>query len=171
MESAPPGSVALKGCPVWRAAVVALAVATIASAAAWAVGRPGETAILAAALGVGIGAAVGAVGLLSCPIGRLGWADDRWRFEPGPSGASADRWRSSEGTIAVALDLGNVLLLTFHPDDGSLPPGLASAVARACPRTARAVARLFPRWLPVERGSTEGDWHGLRVALALGRGR
>lgn len=167
MDSAPPGSVALNGCPAWRSAVAAVGLATVAAMAAWVLGegRPvaagassASVSAVAAAVAVVV-ALVGTATLLRCPNGRLCWADDRWRFEPSPSGGSRRATVPIEGTIAVAIDLGNVLLLTLHPDDGSLPPG----------RLARAAARACPRWLPVERAATEGDWHGLRVALASGR--
>ena len=166
MESAPAGSVSLTGCPAWRRAVAGVGLATVAVMAAWALGdglpaagaatrdSAGAVAVALAAL-----ALTGTASLLRCPNGRLLWAGDRWRFEPCPSGGSRRHAPPVEGTIAVAIDLGNVLLLILHPNDVSLPPG----------RLGRAAARAFPRWLPVERAATDGDWHGLRVALAAGR--
>lgn len=165
MESAPPGSVALNGCPAWRWAIASLTLAVVAAMAAWALGTPvppsGIAAIVPLACSFALTAVMAGATLLRCPNGRLSWDGDRWRFEPRPSSGRSASSDASEGTIAVALDLGNVLLLTLHPDDAPLPPG----------RLARAAARAFPRWLPVERGSTEGDWHGLRVALVSGRSR
>ena len=35
MESAPPGSVALNGCPAWRVAIAAVTLAVVGAMAAW----------------------------------------------------------------------------------------------------------------------------------------
>ena len=171
MESAPAGSVALTGCPAWHVAVAAVAVATIAASIGWAVGggvraptgtglgpapwAGGAAALLAAVTAIAAGT------LWRCPTGRLAWSGDRWRFEPRPSGGSRRAAEPVEGTIAVAVDLGNVLLLVLHPAPHSPTAG----------RFARVMAPAFLRWLPVERSAAEGDWHGLRVALAAGRTR
>jgi hypothetical protein len=163
MQSAPPGSVALTGCPAWRLAIAAVGLAALGAVAGWAAGRldgDRDPAFVALAVGLGLGVAAAVAGLLPCPVGRLAWTDGTWRFEPARPGRTGGG-PAVEGTISVALDLGNVLLLALHPDDGSLPPG----------RLARAVARARPRWLPVERRAARGDWHGLRVALAAARTR
>jgi hypothetical protein len=165
MESAPPGSVALNGCPAWRVAIAAVTLAVVGAMAAWALGTPAPATavpvVVPVALALAVASVVAGTMLLRCPNGRLAWEGDRWRFEPRPSGGPRAASGAAEGTIAVALDLGNVLLLTLQPDDALLPSG----------RVARAAARAFPRWLPVERWSTEGDWHGLRVALVAGQPR
>lgn len=165
MESAPPGSVALNGCPAWRGAIAIVTVAVVVVMTVWALGTPASppagAGLVPVALAFALGAVVAGATLLRCPNGRLAWTGDRWRFEPRPSGGSRRASAASEGTIAVALDLGNVLLLTLHPDDPFLPPG----------RLARAAARALPCWLPAERWATDGDWHGLRVALVAGRAR
>ena len=69
----------------------------------------------------------------------LRWTGSSWVLRRHLESASGER----VGTLAVALDLGNWMLLRFV--DEQLP----------VPTT----------WLPVQRGGPDADWHALRCAV------
>jgi len=79
-------------------------------------------------------------GLRSTLVRRLRWDGAAWWLQFDRSGTS-----EVQGEVAVACDLGTVLLLHF------------SEAGR--PRWARG------RWMAIDRRQVEGDWHGLRSAL------
>jgi hypothetical protein len=121
--------------------VAAVAAAARAALAVWAAlaaaTADAATWILATAIGLGLGAVLLALSLVRVEGGALACRDGRWMFAPD---------RSPDvplpGELAVAIDLGSFLLLSF-----------AGAGGR------------HRRWLPVQRRGLECDGHALRCAV------
>jgi len=81
------------------------------------------------------------VELHATPTRRLRWDGAGWWLKPDRPGVD-----EVPGELTIALDLGAVLLLRFAGAAG--PQGGGHGV-----------------WLPLQRGTVEGDWHALRCAL------
>ncbi|MEP6739943.1 MAG: hypothetical protein ABJA61_06160 [Caldimonas sp.] len=134
--------VELRHFGVWRCAVAAVAIAALASLAAWAVSgsEPWPTAWNAGAVAAGIAVVLLALRLGRVERGRLRREDGRWTSMPDRGVAAPEA-----GELAVALDLGSFVLLSFSRSG----------------KTGKRVRR----WLPVQRGGPERDWHALRCAM------
>jgi hypothetical protein len=131
--------VRLRRFDVWRIAVGAVAVVTLATLTAWTLaiapsrdGRDVSLVVLAAA-GLAIATLAVAASLLRVEGGVLACSDGAWTF-------SADSGAVRAGALEVAMDLGPFLLLRV----GSAPPAA---------------------WLPVQRLGLEREWHALRCAV------
>jgi len=121
----------------WRLALGTLAAASMATLAAWGFSasdaRPATPWIAVLAC---LGTALLSVSLARVEPGVLCRDGGQWTFAPAGGEPEA-------GEIAVALDLGAFLLLSFTTANG----------------------RRAKRWLPVQRAGLETDWHGLRCAV------
>ena len=130
-------AVELRRFGVWRMAVATTALAALAASLAWAVSSHDTVAL---PLRVAVGAAAAAIVALSLSL---------WRVEAGTLRSESGHWSftrfavpavSEAGELAVAIDLGSFMLLSF-----------------------RAAGRPW-RWLPAQRRGLEADWHALRAA-------
>ena len=126
-----------------RAALLLLAAWGLGALAilGWAAGSPPSSSSLATALQLASPAWVVLTGVAVAafwrrlPADALAWDAQHWRCEA--AGAP-----STEGTLAVALDLQGLVLARFQPARGAI------------------------RWLWLDRDAAPGRWHGLRCALA-----
>jgi hypothetical protein len=137
MRGAPPVEVRVRRQGSWRAFVVVLVALTAGSIGVWlAASEAGITLKVALALAT---IAVGLAALsTAAPLDiTLRWTGATWVLRRQPA--------SDEhvGSVTVALDLGNWMLLRFIGE----------------PPRARAI------WLPVQRRGLDGDWHALRCAV------
>ena len=137
MRGAPPVEVRVRRQGSWQAFVVVLVASTAGTIGVWL-----ATSEAGIALKVALALATVAVGLgalsTAAPLDiTLRWTGATWVLRRQPA--------SDEhvGTVTVALDLGNWMLLRFIGE----------------PPRARAI------WLPVQRGALDGDWHALRCAV------
>ena len=139
MRGAPPVEIRVRRQGPWRAFVVALVVLTAGSIGLWLVsaevGAAAKGALAAVTLAVGI-AAVSTTAPFDL---SLRWTGASWALSRGNAPTS----EPAVGVLTVAIDLGNWMLLRFV--DETSPT-----------RTT---------WIPVQRGSVEGDWHALRCAV------
>ena len=142
MHGSPPCTITVARFTAWRVAVALVALAVLASLAAWMVGSP-----LAEAGWVRAGVALGALGCLGLaaslwrqPAVRLRWDGTGWAAAPAGH-PEAER----PGRLDVAIDLGSFLLLRFVPASGS--------------------GRTAARWIPVGRAGLEREWHAFRCAV------
>ena len=141
MHGSPPCAITVARFGAWRAAVAALALAALASLAAWLVGSPlGEDTRIR----VGVGAAALATLALAAslwrqPAVRLRWDGLAWAVAAPADGAEVS------GRLEIAIDLGSFLLLRFTPAGRSGPVAVS--------------------WIPVGRAGLEPEWHGFRCAV------
>lgn len=142
MHGSPPCAITVDRFGAWRAAVGAVALAALASLAAWLLGSPlgqspwARAGVAAAAVGIFALAA----SLWRLPAVRLRWDGQEWSVAP-----AAGTVPAIPGRLDVAVDLGSFLLLRFVPL-GRSGPGAA-------------------RWIPVGRAGLEREWHALRCAV------
>ena len=143
MRSFAPAQFTIRHFGLWRAALWVLVAASAASLAAWwfaVPGRPVDLSLLALAM------ALCAVVALVWPLANPAAVSLRWDarcWHVGPPGSVGREPFSGE--VSVAIDLGQWLLLRWHPAEGSTGFG--------------------PGWLPVQRRGMEAQWHALRCAL------
>ena len=141
MHGSPPCALTVARFGAWRAAVAALALAALASLAAWLVGSPlGEDTRVRA--GVAVTALVTlalAASLWRQPAVRLRWDGLAWAVA-----APADGPELS-GRLEIAIDRGSFLLLRFTPAGRSGPAAV--------------------RWIPVGHIGLEPEWHAFRCAV------
>ena len=126
---------------VWRAAVLAVTLLVVLTIGTWLATRTRVPGVLVAA---GIAAAVIVwlcMALLRAAPLSLRWDTQRWHLGPADT-AGQEPWA---GELNVVIDLGSWMLLRFRPD--------AANSLRAA------------RWLPVQRGGLEAQWHALRCAV------
>jgi len=137
MRGAPPVEVRVRRPGSWQAFVVVLVALTAGSIGAWLVASEAGTALKMALALATVAAGLGALSTAAPLDLTLRWTGSAWVLSRHPA--------SDEhvGTVAVALDLGNWMLLRF-----------VSEPLR--PRTT---------WLPVQRRGLDGDWHALRCAV------
>ena len=147
MGDLPAVQVTIRDYSVWRAAVLALTVGVVAVVCAWGVqssrAQNETTSWLAFSLGV---AAVGLGALLwrVCPA-TLRYDRSTWYL----GSADGQSGEPIAGNLEISLDLGVWMLLRFIP--AAKTPG----------------AR--PRWLPVQSGASDIQWHALRCAIYASR--
>ena len=139
MRGAPPVEVRVRRQGSWQAFVVALVALTVASIGVWLaaseLGFAPKAALALATVAAGLAALSTAAPLDLA----LRWTGTTWVLSRMSAAASNER----VGSVTVALDLGNWMLLRF--------------VAKA--------HRVRTTWIPVQRGGLEGDWHALRCAV------
>ncbi len=130
-------AVELRRFGIWRLAVATTALAALAASLAWAVSSHDTVPL---PLRLAVGAAAAAIVALSLSL---------WRVEAGTLRSESGHWSftrfaapavSEVGELAVAIDLGSFMLLSFR--------------AAGRPR----------RWLPAQRRGLEADWHALRAS-------
>jgi hypothetical protein len=142
MHGSPPCTITVARFAAWRVAVAAVALAVLASLAAWLVGSPlGASAWVRAGVAA---AALASLGLAASlwrqrPV-RLRWDGFVWTMAP-----AFDLAAERPGRLEVAIDLGSFLLLRFLPAAGARPAAV--------------------RWIPVGRAGLERDWHAFRCAV------
>lgn len=140
MRAAPAVTVTIPRSTWWVRCLGLLAVAALAVSLAWALSPSGSVlrwaavAVTAAWVGWTFASA------LRTPVVRLQWDRQIWRLQTMGTSAAGE---PAEGSIAVMLDLGNWMLLRFHPSD----------------------KRLRSSWIPAELAGLERDWHALRCAV------
>ena len=139
MRGAPPVEVRVRRQGPWRALVVALVALTGGSIGVWLVSAEASVPVKAALALATIAAGVAALSAAAPFDVSLRWTGSAWVLGR-PASLESD---TRVGTLTVAVDLGNWMLLRFVDD-----------AVRA--RTA---------WLPVQRHGLEGDWHALRCAV------
>src|SRR5829696_3788252 len=108
MHGSPPCTITVARFAAWRVAVGAVALAALASLAAWAVGSPlAESPWVRAGVGVSALATLGiAASLWRQPVVRLRWDGLCWSLARAAGSAS-----EVSGRMEVAIDLGSFLLL------------------------------------------------------------
>ena len=131
-------SVELRRFGVWRVAVATVAMAAATASLAWMVASRDVVSLpLLATVGA---AAAGIVALATTlwrvEAGTLRSESGSWSFTPSAAAAAPEA-----GELAVAIDLGGFMLLSFR--------------AAGRPR----------RWLPAQRRGLESGWHALRAAV------
>lgn len=139
MQAAPAVAVEVKPDRASRLALGGLTGVSLAVAAVWAMQRGDEIGWGVLALVV-IGSLVTLPGLLRMADRRLRWDGQAWHLSRPDHQAEP----AAVGRVAVALDVGDWMLLRFE----STP--LSTAPAR--------------RWLPVSRATIGPSWHALRCA-------
>ncbi|RZT95269.1 hypothetical protein [Rivibacter subsaxonicus] len=148
MRPAPAVTVRWRTGPAWLAAALLLSILALATSLAWAWLKGGGAWLLPLASAAMVG--LGLWPLRPRPAQRLRWDGHDWWLTP-TGAASHDDAEEQIGQVAVALDLGQHLLLRFVPTER---PGRTATIG-------------LPgiRWLALSRRATDGDWHGLRCAL------
>ena len=144
MRGAPPVEIRVSRQGRWRAFVVALVALTAASIGLWLASAEigaGSKAIIAVST---VLAGAGALSTTAPFDLSLRWTGSSWALSRG----AAQQSEPLAGAVTVAIDLGGWMLLRFV---GELPRGRTT-------------------WIPVQRGSMEGDWHALRCAVHAQRG-
>ncbi|WP_295640706.1 hypothetical protein [uncultured Methylibium sp.] len=140
MQAAPAVAVEVKPDRVSHLALCGLAGVSLTVAVVWAMQR-GDKLGWGVLVLVVIGLLVALPGLLRMAIRRLRWDGQVWHL------STQDRLAepAAVGQVAVALDLGDWMLLRFEPASRS------TAAAQ--------------RWLPVSRETIGPSWHALRCAV------
>ena len=131
-------SVELRRFGVWRVAVSTAAFAAAAASLAWMIASRNTVSLpLLVAVGTAAAGIVAvATTLWRVEAGTLRSESGSWSFTPSAAPAA-----SEPGELAVAIDLGSFMLLSFQ--------------AAGRPR----------RWLPAQRRGLESGWHALRAAV------
>jgi hypothetical protein len=135
-------SIEIRTSALWRSGVLVLTLAAAIGLGWWSVtalhrGAPGLIW-----LGLPAWLTIAAAASLLWPRGgRLRWDGAVWHLELAATGQSGER----SGTMAIALDGGNWMLLRF--------------------RAAQADAGLRVRWLALSRRDLGSQWHVLRCAV------
>ena len=147
MRASPPIDIVLNRSGAWLGFVVAVVLAVMTVVTAWiALALRDLTLSRLAALGLAVltlALLVSALRLTRRIGGRVRWTGRRWELDDAVSRGGQRR----TGDVALAIDLGNWLLLRFtYSDEGGTP-----------------------RWLPVQRRGHEAQWHALRCALHSSR--
>ena len=142
MRAAPPLLVLLQRFGVWRGAMGALGVLTVAALGAWWMAREPRVGLFGSvALALVAACALGAVASLArVAPSWLRWDGRCWRLGKIAAGLGGD---GVVGELRVVLDLGPWMLLRFEPSG----------------------ARRQAIWLPVQRRGIETQWHALRCAV------
>ena len=143
MQAASAVQVTVQRFGIWNAALGLVSATALSAAVAWLVTRSDELPgwsgmLLMASVLVGV---LGAVDLLRRRPITLRWDTQRWHVTD-PSRGAGDIEVTS---LAVALDLGSWMLLSFRGD------------------APRRTLRLG--WIPVQRSGIEAQWHALRCAV------
>ena len=146
MRSAPPLTIGVTRFGVLRALVGLLAGGACASLFLWWRAQPMPTLPgVDAVAGLGsLATAAIALTIARMPPMTLHWDRQRWRL-------ARDGVAEVPGEIAVAIDLGNWLLLRFVADAGP------------------AWRKHLPTWIALQRHGLEGPWHAIRCALYSAR--
>ena len=132
MQAPPALSLSVSRFGAWRGLCLMAAAAAVGAAAAWAWSRfPAEPFLAAWGL-LALAAAAWAC-RTPAPF-HLRWDSQGWRVD------------GRAGSLTVAVDTGNGLLLRFLPEGA-----------------------WFARWLPVQRAGHEVAWHALRCSLHSAR--
>ncbi|MEO5880939.1 MAG: hypothetical protein ABIQ06_00845 [Caldimonas sp.] len=144
MHGSPPCAITVARFVAWRVAVGTVALAALASLAAWLAGSPlGGSAWVRSGVAVSALVTLGlAVSLWRQPAVRLRWDGFVWSV----AAAAADAAPERAGRLEVAIDLGSFLLLRFIP-------AAESRSAAVC-------------WIAVGRAGLEREWHAFRCAVS-----
>jgi hypothetical protein len=143
MRGAPPVEIRVRRQGPWRAFVVALVVLTVASIGLWLASAEVDTAVQAMLAVLTLAAGAAALSTTAPFNLCVRWTGSCWTLARGEEPGS----EPVTGVLTVAIDLGGWMLLRF----------------------AAGSTRTRTIWIPVQRGSVEGDWHALRCAVHAAR--
>ena len=139
MRGAPPVEVRVRRQGSWQAFVVVLVALTAGSIGVWLAASEGGAALKAALTLATVAAGLGALSTAAPLDVSLRWTGSAWVLSRHSTPAPSER----VGSLTVAIDLGNWMLLRFIGE----PPQARTT------------------WIPVQRRGLDGDWHALRCAV------
>lgn len=147
MRAAPAFHVTVTRFGVWRGVVATLAVLTSSALIAWLMSTDEfvQSWLRLTIAACGFAVVITAAGLGRCEPTSLRWDTQCWQLGP----ASMVGEEPASGSLSVALDLGNWMLLKFAGKD--------------LQKRERVI------WLPIQRRGLESQWHALRCAVYCAR--